>query len=161
MKWSYLNLGEGVMDYKHEVYILYPTLIKYPKIIDVLMKCANKENIANISQKEISEMVSYAQTAISKYLISLEKYDGCIEKVKPTYYRVNHINMIEYGVVSKVIGFHNAVAKDNDFLYLSFKEQVEILGYTKEATIVAKQHFLKYINNDDIDLCNLKDLSQE
>lgn len=130
---------------QNSFYLLYPWLIKYPMIIDILVKNRNDEGISYISQKEIGKKLGFSPSAISKYLRRLEQYDQCVEKIAPGQYIVHHTDMMHFGPVSKVIAFHNAAAKDHSFLNLDFKHQVEKLGLTREAVIMAKHNFLNFV----------------
>lgn len=134
--------------YTHEkyIYVLYPTLIKYPLIIKALLKNRNSSGVCCISQKEIAKEVGLSQIAISKYLKRLEQYDKCVEKISPAKYIVHKVDMFSYGPVSKVLAFHNLAAEDFDFFTLDFKDQVKKLGFSKEAVLMAKHHYIKYLN---------------
>lgn len=127
------------------VYNLYPALIKYPVIIKVLLENKDEKGVSCISQKEIAKRIGLTQTAISKYLRRLERDDKCIEKISPARYIVRRVNMLQYGPVSKVIAFHNLAVNDEDFLLLDFKEQVNQLGFSKEAVLMAKHYVLQYL----------------
>ncbi|GKX32353.1 hypothetical protein SH1V18_48330 [Vallitalea longa] len=127
------------------IYNLYPALLKYPLIIKVLLEHKNDEGVSCISQKEIAKRIGLTQTAISKYLSRLEHIDKCIEKISPAKYFVYRENMLQYGPVSKVIKFHNLAISNKGFLLLDFEKQVIKLGFTKEATLIAKHYVLKYL----------------
>ena len=127
------------------VYKLYPELLKYPLLIKVLLDNRNPDGISEVSQKQIGEKVNLSQTAVSKYLKRLCQHDQCIKKVDKCKYIVCNFDMFKYGSVSKVIAFHNAVINNYNFYSLSLKEQANILGITRDATLIAKHYFGQFI----------------
>lgn len=134
-----------MVNHEKIIYELYPALMKYPLIINILLESRDKNGISCITQKNIGTKVGLTQTAISKYLKRLEQYDKCIEMVVPSRYIVNHSDMIKYGPVNRVLLFHNKAMADEDFLSLEFTEQVKQLGISREAVIMAKHHFIQFM----------------
>lgn len=131
--------------HEKNIYMLYPELIKYPLIINILLKNKNSKGICCVLQKDIAKAVDLSQTAVSKYLKRLKQYDKCVEKIAPGKYVVYKENMLKNGPVSKVLIYHNFAIENIGFLNLNFKEQVRILGLSKESIVMANQYFIQFL----------------
>lgn len=81
------------------IFILYPTLLKYHRIMKILIDNRSEDGITYITQKEISEQCGIHQTAISKFLRKLMIFDQCIELMVPGAYKIHKEDLISHGPI--------------------------------------------------------------
>lgn len=117
---------------------------KYSDIIKVIDDNKDINGLSKISQKEIAERLTISPSLVSKCIKRLERSDKCIEKVKPSIYKVNHIDMINYGPYPKFLKYLLSVSKYDQFLELTWEEKAKILSFSKEEVIMANAYLIEY-----------------
>ncbi|MGL5351867.1 MAG: hypothetical protein ACRDA5_00930 [Clostridium sp.] len=120
---------------------------KYEDIINFTKESRDSENICKISQKEIAHKLNISQSLVSKCLIRLERIDKCIVKIKPGIYKINHIDMINFGPYSMFSKYVKAAIKDSNFLDLKTKEKATIINGCDEDVIMCIQYFSYWVSN--------------
>lgn len=56
----------------------------------------------------------------------------CVEKIGPAVYKVNHKNVVKYGVFPVIHKYVKAIEKNTEIIIKPFKEQSEILNMSIE-----------------------------
>lgn len=114
---------------------------KYEEIVRVVGDRAGTDNYSLISQKEIAKELNISQSLVSKCLIRLERIDRCIEKVAPSVYKVNHIDMRKYGPYAMFIKYVAAFVRDINFIDLKATERADIINGCEDDVIMCAQYF--------------------
>lgn len=107
-------------------------LIITKKIIEILINNQCEDGLSRISQNDIATQINRSPSCVSKTLRKLEKHDKCIEKIAPAVYKVNHEDIISYGVFPKIFKYYNIIVKHPEVILKPYKEQSEITNMSIE-----------------------------
>ncbi len=117
---------------------------KYKDIVEIIENNKDCTGISKISQSEIAVQLGINTSLVSKCIRRLERSDKCIEKIKPSVYKVNHTDLIKYGPCQKFLKYCLAVAKYDGFLNLKCEERASITGMSKEEIIMVNGYWAEF-----------------
>ncbi|MHB8963310.1 MAG: hypothetical protein ACYC5K_09185 [Saccharofermentanales bacterium] len=98
------------------------------ELLSYIKSFENSSGVCCISQNKMATFMHCSQTLTSKAINDLHETDNMIEKISSGKYKVNHTNVIKFGIYRYFALFVIHHQLDPDFLKLDWKKQADAVG---------------------------------